>query len=103
MLFRSVGSGGHARLQQLYRDLITLRHNDPDLAEPWLEHLVVDYDEDQRWIMMRRNRLVIACNLGTQTTTVPVTGEPVLAWHEPKLGDETTELTAHSFVILRCG
>ena len=98
-----VGSGGHARLQQLYRDLITLRHNDPDLAEPWLEHLVVDYDEDQRWIIMRRNRLVIACNLGTQTTTVPVTGEPVLAWHEPKLGDETTELTAHSFVILRCG
>jgi maltooligosyltrehalose trehalohydrolase len=53
--------------------------------------------------MIRRNRLVIACNLGTETTTVPVTGEPVLVWDAPKIGDQTTELPAHSFAILRCG
>jgi maltooligosyltrehalose trehalohydrolase len=96
-----VGSDGHDRLRRLYRDLIALRHNEPDLADPWLEHLVVDYDEDQHWVMMRRGRLVIACNLGTQTTTVPVTGELVLAWDAPKFGDETTELPAHSFAIVR--
>jgi len=54
-------------------------------------------------IMMRRNRLVIACNLGTETTTVPVTGELVLAWDAPTVDDETTELPAHSFAVLRCG
>jgi maltooligosyltrehalose trehalohydrolase len=95
------GSGGHVRLHRLYRDLIALRHNEPDLLDPWLEHLVIDYDEDRHWIMMRRRRVVIACNLGTETTTVPVTGELVLAWDAPTVGSETTELPAHSFAILR--
>ncbi len=97
-----VNSGEHARLLRLYRDLITLRHSETDLADPWLEHLVIDYDEDQRWIMMRRNRLVIACNLGTETTTVPVSGELVLAWASAIAGDNTTELPAQSCAILRC-
>ena len=47
-------SGWHARLGAVYRDLIALRRNEADLADPWLEHLVIDYDEGQRWIMMRR-------------------------------------------------
>ncbi len=93
----------HARLQRLYRDLIALRHNEPDLADPWLNDLVVDYDEDRRWISVRRNRLLIACNLGTEPTTVPITGELVLAWGTPTVGGEGTELPAHSFAILRCG
>ena len=96
-----VGAGEHARLHRLYRDLIALRHNEPDLADPWLDHLVVDYDEDQHWIILRRNRLMIACNLGTEPTTLPVTGELVLAWDRPEIGGETTELPAHSFAILR--
>jgi maltooligosyltrehalose trehalohydrolase len=98
-----VDDGEHAPLHRLYRDLIALRHSETDLADPWLEHLVIDYDEDQRWIVMRRSRLVIACNLGTETTTVPVTGELVLAWDAPTVDDETTELPAHSFAVLRCG
>jgi maltooligosyltrehalose trehalohydrolase len=95
------GCGGHVRLHRLYRDLIALRHNEPDLLDPWLEHLVIDYDEDRHWIMMRRHRVVIACNLGTETTTVPVTGELVMAWDAPTVGSETTEVPAHSFAILR--
>jgi maltooligosyltrehalose trehalohydrolase len=96
-----VGAGEHARLHRLYRELIALRHNEPDLADPWLDHLVVDYDEDQHWIILRRNRLMIACNLGTEPTTLPVTGELVLAWDRPEIGGETTELPAHSFALLR--
>ena len=34
------------------------------MADPWLEQLAVDYDEDQHWIVLRRGRLRIACNLG---------------------------------------
>ncbi len=99
--WEEVDAGEHARLRRLYRDLIALRHNEPDLGDPWLDHLVLDYDEDQHWVIMRRNRLVIACNLGTEPTTVPVTGELVLAWDTPTVNDETTELPAHSFAILR--
>ena len=98
-----VGTGEHARLLQLYRDLIALRRNEPDLADPWLDHLVVDFDEDRHWIVLRRNRLAIACNLGAETTTVPVSGELVLAWDTPTVNCETTDLPAHSFAILRCG
>jgi maltooligosyltrehalose trehalohydrolase len=96
-----VDSDEHARLLGLYRDLIALRRNEPDLADPWLEHLTVDYDEAQRWIVLRRNRLLIACNLGAEAVTVPVSGELVLAWVPPVVGGGSTELPAHSFAILR--
>ncbi|MGF2944126.1 DUF3459 domain-containing protein, partial [Mycobacterium sp. Lab-001] len=94
-------SGEHARLLRVYRDLIALRHDDPDLADPWLDHLAVDYDEDERWIVVRRGRLRIACNLGAQAVTVPVTGEIVTAWGEPAVDAEGTLLEGHSFAILR--
>lgn len=94
-------SGDHARLLRVYRDLISLRHNESDLADPWLEHLVLDYDEDQRWMVMRRGQLAIACNLAAEATSVPITGALVLAWDAPVIGAETTVLPAHSFAILR--
>jgi maltooligosyltrehalose trehalohydrolase len=96
-----VDSGEHARLYAFYRDLIALRRTDTDLADPWLEHVVVDYDEDRRWIVMRRNRLVIACNLSTEATSVPVSGELVLSWNSPSIGAKATELPGHSSAILR--
>jgi maltooligosyltrehalose trehalohydrolase len=95
-----VDTGEHGKLRQLYRDLIRLRHDEPDLADPWLNHLRVDYDEEQRWIVLHRGAFTIACNLGKDAVTVPVTGEVVLAWGEPTTG-ESTVLQGHSFAILR--
>jgi maltooligosyltrehalose trehalohydrolase len=91
----------HARLLQVYRDLIALRRNETDLADPWLNHLIVDYDEEARWIVMRRGRLAVACNLGADPVTVPCTGELVLSWGSPSIGGDNTELSPHSFAILR--
>jgi maltooligosyltrehalose trehalohydrolase len=96
-----VDTGEHARLLSAYRDLIALRRREPDLADPWLTHLDVDYDEDRRWIVMRRGRLAIACTLGTEAARVPVTGEVVAAWGSPSVGATATELPGQSFVILR--
>lgn len=98
-----VDAGDHARLLGFYRDLIALRHRDPDLADPWLEHLTVDYDEELRWIMLSRGRLRIACNLGDQPVTVPVAGDVVLAWGEPSPGGGVTVLQGHSVAILQHG
>jgi maltooligosyltrehalose trehalohydrolase len=91
----------HVRLRRVYQRLIALRHCEPDLADPWLDHLDVDYDEGQRWIVMRRGSLAIVCNLGADTVDVPVTGEVVLAWGEPKIDAKTTRLEGHSFAIVR--
>jgi maltooligosyltrehalose trehalohydrolase len=98
-----VDAGDHARLHGVCRDLIALRHKEPDLADPWLEHLTVDYDEDERWIIVCRGRLRIACNLDAEPVQVPVTGEVVLAWGEPAVDGDSTVLEGHSFAILRVG
>ncbi|AXN44313.1 Malto-oligosyltrehalose trehalohydrolase [Mycobacterium marinum] len=95
-------SGEHAQLLRFYRDLIELRHHETDLADPWLDHLVIDYDEQQSWIIMRRGRFGIACNLGTEATTVPLSGALVLGWGEPNTSDAGTELAGHSVAVLRC-
>jgi maltooligosyltrehalose trehalohydrolase len=94
-------TGEHARLLRLYRDLIALRRSETDLVDPWLEHLIVDYDEQARWIVLRRGRLAVACNLGAEPVAVPVTGELVLCSESPGIRDDTTELGPHSFAILR--
>ncbi|MFZ0228948.1 MAG: malto-oligosyltrehalose trehalohydrolase [Mycobacterium sp.] len=94
-------TGEHARLLRIYQDLIALRRSETDLADPWLEHLIVDYDEDARWIVMRRGRLAVACNLGTEPAAVPFTGELVLSSDSPRVAQESTELAPHSFAILR--
>jgi maltooligosyltrehalose trehalohydrolase len=96
-----VETGEHARLHQLYRDLIALRRAETDLADPWLDHLLIDYDEDGRWVVMHRGRLAIACNLDAGPVTVPVHGEVVLAWGKPAATAEHTVLPGHSFAILR--
>ena len=96
-----VPTGDHGRLRHIYQQLIALRTTEPDMADAWLDHLHVDFDEDQRWVVMRRGALSIACNLGTDTVEVPVTGEVVLAWDEPDVGPKSTRLGGHSFVIVR--
>lgn len=96
-----VTEGDHDRLHKIYRQLIALRRNEPDLAYPWLDHMSIDFDEQQRWIIMHRGKLSIACNLGTDRVSVPVTGEVVSAWGEPAVGTESTALPGHSFAILR--
>ncbi|OBH49031.1 malto-oligosyltrehalose trehalohydrolase [Mycobacterium mantenii] len=95
-----VDTGEHARLHRLYRDLIALRRDHPDMADPWLDHLTVDYDEDDRWITVSRGRLRIVCNLGAERVRIPVSGEVVLAWDEPTVDDNGTVLQGHSFAIL---
>lgn len=95
-----VDAGEHARLHRLYRDLIALRRNHPDMADPWLDHLTVDYNEDERWIIVYRGRLRIVCNLGSEPVRVPVSGDVVLAWDEPTVDADGTVLQGHSFAIL---
>ena len=96
-----VTEDGHARLLQTYRQLIALRHDEPDFADPWLDHLRVDYDEDARWIILHRGAFAVVCNLGEAAVGVPVTGETVLAWDEPSTDGACTVIPGHSFAVLR--
>jgi maltooligosyltrehalose trehalohydrolase len=95
-----VDTGEHARLLEIYRALIALRHDEPDMSDPWLDHMSIDFDEEQRWIVLHRGAFAVACNLGETSVTVPAAGEVVLASGEPTIG-ESTVLQGHSFAILR--
>jgi len=94
-------AGDHARLRRIYHDLIALRRSETALADPWLDNMAIDYDEDRRWIVMHRGQLAIACNLGAAAVSVPFTGELVLCSASPDVSATATELQPYSFAILR--
>lgn len=92
----------HARLLTCYRELIALRRERPELTDPWLTDITVDYDEDERWIVLRRDTLRVLCNLGPDAVVVPVGGTPLI-WWDPPVPDETgaaTVIPGHSFAVL---
>ncbi|MFE9579703.1 malto-oligosyltrehalose trehalohydrolase [Nocardia sp. NPDC006044] len=90
----------HIRLHSCYRKLLALRRDRPELTDPWLTHISVDYDENARWIVVHRGALKLVCNLSEDQVTVPVTGISLLSWEPPTLGPSATTLPAHSFAIL---
>ena len=68
-----------------YRELIALRRARPELTDPRLDRVTADFDEDARWIMVRRGRLRIAANLGPEPVQLAL-GQPgtgVLAASSP--------------------
>ena len=95
------GTDDARALLGFYRELIRLRRTEPDMADPWLPHLGVEFDERRRWIVLRRGRIAIACNLGTDPAGVPATGRLLLRWGDPQVGEKATVLPGHSVAVLR--
>jgi len=63
-----------------YRALLALRRSRPELADPRFDRVQVDYDEDARWLLIRRGQLAIAANLGAADAILPLgksAGPPV--------------------------
>jgi maltooligosyltrehalose trehalohydrolase len=63
---------GHRETLSFYRELLALRRNHRDLTDGRLDRVVVEFDEDQRWIIVRRGALVVLANLGEHDRVVPV-------------------------------
>ena len=47
-----------------YRSLLALRRSRPELTDPRLDQVRVEYSEDDRWLVVHRGALRIAANLG---------------------------------------
>jgi maltooligosyltrehalose trehalohydrolase len=60
------GHDPHLGLLAWYQELIALRQSRPELVDPRLDRVQADFDEDARWLLVRRARLRIAANLGGQ-------------------------------------
>jgi maltooligosyltrehalose trehalohydrolase len=67
-----VERGCHAELLGWYRELIALRRARPELTDPRLGRVHVDYDEGERWLVVRRGRLRVVANLGPRSQRLPL-------------------------------
>lgn len=90
----------HARLLDCYRELLALRRSRPEFTDGWASLSDIDFDEEARWIVIRRGALALVCNLSDAPVKLPVTGAVVLCWAPPIQGDGTTEFAGHCFVVL---
>jgi maltooligosyltrehalose trehalohydrolase len=62
----------HAAILDLYRHLIALRADEPELTDADLTRVRVDIDEGQRWLVVHRGGLRVIANLADEPRTVPV-------------------------------
>jgi malto-oligosyltrehalose trehalohydrolase len=87
-----------------YRELIALRRARPELTDPRLDRVTADFDEDARWIMVRRGRLRIAANLGPEPARLAL-GQPgtgVLAASSPgvMIQQDTVTIPPAAFAVI---
>ncbi|MFS0884445.1 malto-oligosyltrehalose trehalohydrolase [Aeromicrobium sp. 179-A 4D2 NHS] len=71
-----LGDPAHARMLEVYRSLIALRRQHPELSDPSLGDFTVDVAADDSWLVMHRGRFRVACRFGD--VAPPVDGEIVL-------------------------
>jgi malto-oligosyltrehalose trehalohydrolase len=87
-----------------YRELIALRRARPELTDPRLDQVVADFDEDARWLLVRRGRLRIVANLGDGPVRLPLRqcGTAVLAATRPEVAIEhdTVAMPPVSFAVI---
>lgn len=72
--------GPHRALLDWSRTLIRLRREHPELTDPDLAAVRVEFDEDARWLVVHRGPYRVAVNLGTAAAAVPAAGEVVAAF-----------------------
>jgi maltooligosyltrehalose trehalohydrolase len=101
--------GQHAEILDLYRRLIALRAANPDLADPRLDRVRVDFDEQQRTVTIGRGSFRVLVNLDERphAVAVPAAAELVLSTAEHAAGPPervaggSLELPARSAAIVR--
>jgi maltooligosyltrehalose trehalohydrolase len=59
-----------------YRDLLALRRSRRELSDGRREQVEVSYDEQARWLVVRRGSVAVACNLSSERQEVALPGAP---------------------------
>jgi maltooligosyltrehalose trehalohydrolase len=62
----------HASMLDWHRRLIALRKATPELADPRLDLVQVQYDASARWVVVERGGLRVVCNLAGAEQSVPL-------------------------------
>jgi maltooligosyltrehalose trehalohydrolase len=66
-----LGEPAHAEMMSWYRALIELRQSHPSLQDGDRNNLNVQFDEDQKWLAMKRGTILLLYNFGDNSATIP--------------------------------
>jgi maltooligosyltrehalose trehalohydrolase len=76
----------HAAMLRWHQDLIALRRGYSELTDGRLDEVTVSFDEAEQWLVVRRGRIVVACNLAdTAITLAPPGVSSVLLASSPEV------------------
>ncbi len=92
----------HQQLLGVYRKLIAARRTYPELSDPRLPLLKIEFDEELRWLIVHRGSLRLAANLAGEHRTLPVGPvDVVLANGSTEFTADAVTLAPESFALLR--
>lgn len=100
-----LGSPPHRELFDWHKKLIALRRQESALTDGRLERVELDFDEQARWLVLRRGGVTVACNLAARRQCVPIGADrprSVRLASEPQiaLAEAGVELPPDSVVVL---
>ncbi|MEA2446922.1 MAG: maltooligosyltrehalose trehalohydrolase [Actinomycetota bacterium] len=94
----------HADLLEWHKRLIRLRRDNRDLSDGRMDLVETAFDEHERWLVVRRGAITIACNVGPDEVSIPLeasrTAELLLTSGKAPEGDR---LAPESVSIWRAG
>ena len=82
----------HAGVLRWYRDLIALRREWPELADPRRDTVEVTYDEHARWLAVRRGRVAVLVNLGEAEHAFDIRASHLLAASDQSVRPTDTQV-----------
>jgi maltooligosyltrehalose trehalohydrolase len=98
------GKEPHARLLEIHRTLLALRRSQPELVDPDLRTVELQWDDDERWIVVHRGSLRVVANLAGAPRAVDLdrrpTGVVFATGDEPTFSHTTVTVPAESAVVL---
>jgi maltooligosyltrehalose trehalohydrolase len=96
-----LGREPHARVLRWYRDLLALRRDCPDLSDPRLDLVRVDWDRASGRFRMQRGEHLVLVNLGGTPLVFAAGGTVLLSWTDGvKAEDGHVEVPARSAVVV---
>ncbi len=98
-----LGTGRHARMLAVYRDLAALRRSRRELTDPSFDAVACEVDEESRLFTMRRAGLLTVVNFGDEPVGLALEGEWRLLFETPSgvdLGGASLRLPGHAGALL---
>ena len=90
-----------ARLLVLYRELIALRRRVPEVIDPRLDSVRVEFDDAARWMIVHRPTTAVAVNFGSARTRLALAGETLLVTNDAVIiHDGIVDLPGHSAAVV---